>query len=238
MFSEKMGERSLGYILPVVVAATGLVDSIRYAHALQIKPDETRRYFKKTVDLSMCYAGFMQDRSFSQARGAGHAAFLSCAYDVVTDWGKPRDLQTSFARILDSQTSPDLADMALDLLKRDTEGVLLDDGLERGVVALEFVLQMMRVREIFDRKCDIRQLGLDLQIVDDVLDWEDDVSKGDQNCLTNTELREKYLKRLPDDLNDAMLQDLFPYGRILNYAIRHARHKAGKMLTSPEKYFP
>lgn len=52
MFSEKMGERRPGYILPVVAAATGLVDSIRYAHALQIKPDEIKRYFKKTADLS------------------------------------------------------------------------------------------------------------------------------------------------------------------------------------------
>ena len=114
----------------------------------------------------------------------------------------------------------------------------MDDGLERGIVATEFIIQLMRVREIFDRKCDIRQLGLNLQIVDDVLDWEDDTSKGDQNCLTNIKLREEYLRRLPDDFGDATLQDLFPYGIILNYAVRHARHKAGKMLTAPEKYFP
>lgn len=237
MFNEKMGEKSWGYILPVVAVATGLVDNIRYARALQIKPDETRRYFKKTTDLSICYAGFAQDISLTQARGAGHAAFLSCAYDVVSDWGKPLALRASFERILYSQTSSELADMALGLLEHDVKGVLSDDGLERGVVALEFVLQMMRVREIFDRKCDIRQLGLNLQITDDVLDWEDDIVAGDQNCLTNIELRETYLRRLPDNFGDSTLNTLFPYGKLLTYAVRRVRHKAEDMLVRPNKYF-
>lgn len=176
--------------MSVIAVAAGLVDNIRYIHDLQIKPSERTRYFKKTANLSMCYAGFAQDFSFGQARGAGHAAFLSCAYDVVTDWGKSLDLQASYVKVLHSETSPALAEMALDLLKRDLEGTLSDDGLERGVVATEFVLQSMRIREIFDRKCDIRQLGLNLQIVDDVLDYEGDIAEGDQNCLVNTEQRE------------------------------------------------
>lgn len=73
--------------------------------------------------------------------------------------------------------------------------------------------------------------------MDDVLDWEDDISKGDQNCLTNIELHEKYPRRLPDDLDDPTLQKLFPYGMVLTYAIKHARSKSEDMLTYPEKYF-
>lgn len=237
MFNEKEVNRRLGYILAVIAAATGLTDNIRYAHVLQIEPSEYRRYFRKTANISSCYAGFAQRFSLDQARGAGHAAFLTCAYDVVTDWGKSPSLQNAFASILYARTSPELANMGLDLLDRDTRGVLADDGLERGVVTLEFLLRMMNVRGVFARKCDIRQIGLNLQIVDDVLDYEDDVVMGDQNCLTNLERRESYLGRLKSDLSDSTLRSVFPYGKVLIYTIKLAQDKAEKMLIIPEKYF-
>lgn len=237
MFSEKEVNRKLGYTLAVIAATTGFADNIRYAHVLQIKHYELGRYFRKTTNISLCYAGFAQRFSFDQAKGAGHTAFLTTAYDVVTDWGKPSDLQTSFANILHARTSPELVSTALSLLNRDTRGVLANDGLERGVVTLEFLLRMMNIREAFDRKCDIKQLGLNLQIVDDVIDWEDDSLKGDQNCLTNAEFREAYLRRIREDLDDLTLQKLFPYGPISIYVIKRAMHKAHNMLTYPEKYF-
>lgn len=237
MTNIKEIDKKLGYPLAAVATLTGLTDNIKYIHTLQIKSSELPRYFRKTIDLSMCYAGFAQDFSFNQARGAGHAAFLSCAYDVVTDWGKPAHLQTTFAQILRSKASPELTSPALGLLDRDSKGALLDDGLERGATALEFVLQMMKVREIFDRKCSIQQLGTSLQIVDDVIDWESDVSKGDENCLTNVGLRETYLSRLQEDFDDSTVQRLFPYGAVLGLVIKHTKQKAADMLAFPEKYF-
>ena len=204
---------------------------------LESNPSEIGRYSKKTINLSMCYAGFAQSFSLSQAVGAGHAAFLSCAYDVVTDWGKPTELQASYAQILHSKASLGLTRLALGLLDRDSKGVLLEDGLERGVTALEFVLQMMRVREIFDRKCNIQKLGTNLQIIDDIIDWESDSVKGDDNCLTNTNLRETYLKQIGQDFDSQAIQRLFPYGTVLGLVIKLTQKKAADMLTSPEKYF-
>lgn len=238
MFNEQEVNKKLGNALAVVAVATGFADNIRYMQDLQIRPSEYGRYFRKTTNISLCYAGFAQRLSFDQARGAGHAAFLTCAYDVVTDWDKPTDLQTSFASILRAQTSPELTRMACDLLDRDTSGVLNDDGLERGVVTLEFTLQMMNVREAFGRKCgNFKRLGQDLQIVDDIMDWENDSLKEDQNCLTNTELRNGYLRRILDDFDDLTLQKLFPYGPIPIYVIKHTKHKVNDMLAHPEKYF-
>lgn len=225
------------YALSVAAISAGVADSLRYVHTLQVNPSELGRYFKKTTNLALCYAGFAQEFSLFQARQAGRAAFLSCAYDVVSDWHKAETLKVSYAGILNSETNPDLANLALDLLDRDLKGNLLDDGLERGVVAVECILQAMGIRQIFDRKCDIRNLGLNLQIVDDVLDYEDDISLGDQNCLTNPRLREDYLRRLPQDFNDLELHYLFPYGGILTYAIKLARQKAENMLAMPERYF-
>lgn len=224
-------------MLSATAVAAGMLDNVRYVHALKVKPSEYKRYFKKTAYLAMCYAGFAQEVSLFQARGAGKAAFLSCAYDVVTDWRKPKELQQNYSRILHRETTPELTTMALDLLNRDVRGQLQEDGLERGVVAIEFILQMMGVRGIFNRKCDIRQLGLNLQIVDDVLDYEDDVKVGDQNCLTNSERREDYLQRLNHDLGEIELRSLFPYGGLLIYAIKQARQNARNMLASPRKYF-
>lgn len=238
MLCKKEVDKKLGYALAAVAAATGFADNLRYAQTLQIKPSEIGRYLKKTANISICYAGFAQRFSFDQARSAGHAAFLTCAYDVVTDWGKPKDLQSSFASIIRVRASPELANMGLDLLNRDVRGVLDDDGLERGVTTLEFLLRMMNIREVFDRKCDIRRLGLNLQIIDDVIDWEDDSVKGDWNCLANTELREVYLKHIQEDFDDLTLRKLFPYGSIPIYVIRKTQRKASDMLTSPEKYFP
>lgn len=169
--------------------------------------------------------------------GAGHAAFLSCAYDVVTDWRKPTELQASYAQILRSKASPELTNLALRLLDRDSKGALLEDSLERGTTALEFVLQMMRVREIFDRKCDINRLGTSLQIIDDVIDWENDVTQGDNNCLTNKTLRETYLRRLEEDFDTSTCQKLFPYGVVLGLVIKQTQQKAANMLAFPEKYF-
>lgn len=67
MFNRIEIDRKLGYSLAIVAAATGLSDNIRYARTLQIKPSEVERYSKKTINLSMCYAGFTQDFSFNQA---------------------------------------------------------------------------------------------------------------------------------------------------------------------------
>lgn len=238
MLNGKEIHSKMGYTLGAAAVVTGLVDSQRYARALQIEPWERGPYFRKTFNISLVYAGFAQRFSLDQAKGAGHAAFLTCAYDVVTDWGKQRSLQASFARSMHALASPELANMALDLLDRDTKGALLDDGLERGVVTLEFILGMMNIREAFGRKCDnFKQLGQGLQIVDDVIDWENDNLKGDQNCLTNTNLRSTYLGRILEDFDDLTLKTLFPYGPIPIYVIKRTQPKARDMLAHPEKYF-
>jgi len=186
--------------LATIAGSSAIMDSFKYRQSLQIHPDEMKRYLKKSFNLGLCYAGFAREPSFSQARGAGKAAFLSCAYDVATDWGKPESTQTCFEQILHAEVSPDLAVMAMNLLERDKQGVLQYDGLERGIVATHFVLEMMGLKETYAREIDIDQLGILLQIVDDIMDYEDGVRTGDQNCLTS-ENRREYLERIVTELD-------------------------------------
>ena len=217
--------------------SSGLYHSRRYQSTLEIIPAEKRRYFDKSGNLAMCYAGFAQQPfSNRQALGAGKAAFLSCAYDVASDWGKSDTVTQAFENIVAQEASPQLAAMAIDLLHKDMQGQLLYDGLERGVVATRFVLEMMGLQELFEAKTDIKRLGIHLQIVDDVLDYQEDILMGDQNCLVSDQ-RADYLTSLVVNLDDNSLQTLFPYGGILTHAIRKAREQAQNMLAEPAKYF-
>jgi hypothetical protein len=207
-----------------------------YRRQLQIKPTELVRYTTKSTNLAACYAGFSQHGTHNEAVGAGKAAFLSCAYDVISDWNKSSYLRGALEGILDAEVSPELKSMALELLDRDMAGHLQHDGLERGVVALRFVLELMGLQENFETKTDVDKLGIDLQIIDDVLDYESDIPVGDTNCLTSNN-RTTYLKQVVDAFSDESIQNLFPHAGVLGFAIRKARNKAQQMLSSPNANF-
>ncbi|MBI2074911.1 MAG: hypothetical protein HYT83_03700 [Candidatus Levybacteria bacterium] len=218
-------------LLPFIAAQEALRLNMQYAKALQIKPTEMFRYLKKSASLAACYAGFAQSSSRAEAIGAGKAAFLSCAYDVASDWKKPMSVKNASTQILRIQVSSELADMALGLLERDLKGELRYDGLERGIVALNFVLEMMGLRKLFEERTDVDRLGIQLQIVDDVLDFESDGKNSDQNCLTSLPNRSFYLTSLIAYFDEESIHRLFPHAGVLGFAIRRARKKAINILT-------
>lgn len=227
--TERVSE-SLHLVLPALIAATSSqIHSLRYASELQITPQEWKRYLGKSAYLAFCNAGFVQNISIKQASGAGKAAFLFCAYDVCSDWrekNEPRWAKT-FEKIVRCEASPQLAEAALSLYQRDIDGELTQDGLERGIVALRFVLEMMGLQSFYEQKVDVNKLGTLLQIIDDVLDYEKDILAGDENCLTSAR-RNDYLRILVEEFDD--IQNLFPYGGALLIAIKKSREKAQHML--------
>ncbi len=204
--------------------------ALRYRSPLEIRREELSRYFSKSASLALCYQGFGTNCDLSQAEGAGRAAFLSCAYDVATDWREDDPKWPAiFEQIVRREASPELAEMALDLYRRDAGESLTDDGLERGIIAFRFVLSMMGLTEQFQKKTDIDNLGLLLQVVDDVLDYESDTTTGDLNCINSPKAQE-YLHRLDTEMTDAQIRLLFPNSRLLFYVIRNSRRKAHKLL--------
>jgi hypothetical protein len=215
----------------IVAAFSALVHSIRYAGTLAISQAERVRYIKKSIRLALCYAGFGTPWNFKEAWKAGEAAFLSCAYDVVTDWRHfDKEARTNFERILTDLSQGDLQGLALGLYDKDLNNQLSGDGLERGAVALQFILKTMGCEK--QRAAawgDLIKLGELLQIVDDVFDYEDDVAVGDQNCLT-TPKRTAYLTLLLEDLNRENSRRLFGPRSVLVSAIAHARKKATMLL--------
>lgn len=217
-----------------LAAVSALLSSIHYSGLLGISQDERPRYVKKSIRLALCYAGFGSPWNVAEAWKAGEAAFLSCAYDVVTDWRKFDDqARSSFESILDDLSEPDLKKLALDLYEKDSRNHLAADGLERGAIALQFILKTMQCEE--KRAVtwgDLKNLGELLQIVDDIFDYEDDLAAGDQNCLVTTKW-DVHLRRLLEDLNSANCRRLF--GRtpsVLTLAIAHARKKGASLLAT------
>jgi hypothetical protein len=216
----------------IVAALSAFVRSVQYAGVLGISQAERVRYVKKSIRLALCYAGFGAPWNVMEAWKAGEAAFLSCAYDVVTDWRHYEEkARSAFERILTDLSPLELRELALTLYDKDLNNQLSEDGLERGDVALRFILKTMGCEKQREAAWgDLTDLGELLQIVDDVLDYEDDVAADDQNCL-RTANRAVYLGRLLEGLNSEKTQRLFGRSRsVLVFAIAQARKKGTKLL--------
>lgn len=213
----------------VIAVISATVLSIKYNRSLKIKKDERRRYFKKSISLGLCYAGFAELRKIQQSWLAGEAAFFCCAYDVVTDWRRfDQKARLDFEELLRREEMiPELKKLTMNLYYKELNNQLEDDGLDRGAIALRFILKMMRCednREITWN--DLDEIGQLLQIVDDVLDYEEDITYGDTNCLTS-EKRNFYLRKLIKEFEDAKVKKLFgSHTLILTKVIQKAVSKA------------
>lgn len=208
----------------------------KYAEKLGITDKELRRFYSKSRNLALMYVGFSQKNTKAEVEGAGKAAFLSCAYDVCSDWrDNPQDFAQIFSDIVAEET-PNLKHMAVGLFQRDIDGVLEQDGLERGVVALEFIVRCMGVRDEVARLDvgGIENLGLLLQIVDDVLDVEEDKERSDTNCLF-TDNRDKYLQKLVTEFSDKNVDRMFPSTSLLRVVLKKAVKKASGLIRQTDK---
>jgi hypothetical protein len=208
--------------------------SLRYVGRLKIRLGELTRYLVKSFNLAICYSGFSLPNSRDQAFRAGKSAFLCCAYDVVTDWRRFDSFaHDAFKEILAKETTPCLANIALDLYAKDANGRLGEDGLERGSIAFRLVTRTIGTEDFFAESIDIDHAGRLWQLVDDLLDYEADVQAGSANCLDSSN-RLLYLKRadslLLDPFASTFLRDL-----VLAYVTRRAVEKARFMIA---KYHP
>jgi hypothetical protein len=217
----------------IVASTNAIIRSIEYGRTLDIKGREWKRYLKKSLSFGLCYAGFSNPGCVREAWMAGEAAFLCCAYDVVTDWRHfDKQARDTYYRILRARVSdPELQALAMDLYETEELDLLSEGGLERGAIALRFTLKMMgceKARETIWGNLD--ELGRLLQIVDDVLDYEEDIVVGDKNCLTSTE-RYTYLQHLVSNLGTTETQRLFGSVRtVLIRVIEKAEIKAKVLL--------
>ncbi len=174
-------------IFRLTAVSRAVVLSSRWWAVLGVKPREWTRFFLKSANLSLCYSAFRNGFDFNQAIGAGTAAFLCSAYDVVTDWRHFDPIRGRvFSGLLARYTTQRLSCLAQSLYDAEMRRELSEDGLERGVVAFRFVIAMMGIEQVTAEEYSIHDLGRTLQLIDDLLDFESDSKSGDKNCLSST----------------------------------------------------
>ena len=205
--------------------------SLRHCRALGIRRGELKRYYLKTLNLALCYRGFVTTRSVSDSMRCGQAAFYCCAYDVITDWRHfDSDRRDWYAKLLRDNLPEKIATLALNLYRDEYENRLKWDGLSRGSVALEFISRLIGNFDELDRQMNVERLGILLQIVDDVLDIEDDIRENSINCLLSP-ARYRYLRML-DAFDFTGLASTLPYARILVTVCQAAQNRARQLLKS------
>lgn len=189
---------------------------------LEINDEEKPRFAKKAGNLAMLYSDLTESRDPISPIRAARAGFLSAAYDVATDWRKfDATSYESFDTLL-VRYSPRERDLAIDLYEKDRRNALADDGLERGAVSLEFIASVMNIRTELERRgIPIVSVGQELQLVDDILDYEEDVATGDTNCLTTPRAPE-HLQRI----RTTNMPDFFHPMTLLRQTIERSRIKA------------
>jgi hypothetical protein len=214
----------------LTAAWTSLRMGLRYQSDLEVPISHSIRYWLKCVNLAVCYRGFVVGRSLPAARKAGKAAFLCCAYDVVTDWRNfDSEAFQQFERILRGEAPAPFVDIAVRLYRQELENRLEDDGLSRGVDALSFVSGLIGSEKHIRQNADFKHVGMILQIVDDVLDFEEDINRKECNCLLSDK-DELYLSMLAD-FDAKYFRTLLPEGFVLHKVIKKAQKKAGHLLS-------
>lgn len=207
--------------------------AVRYGRALAVQPRDALRFIAKATNLSLCYVGFSYTGSPREVLMAARAGFLCCCYDVVTDWyrGLPGGTRrhAAYLKLLARMAPPDLVTSAEELRLNDVDGRLDQDGLERGVLVVTIITRLIGSYDYFQERCDIGEMGRAMQIVDDVLDFRQDVRSGDLNCLA-TARRNEYLHELIAWSKRVQLKRLCSYGGVLRLVVMLAVRRARRLL--------
>jgi hypothetical protein len=149
----------------------------------------------------------------------------------VTDWRAFDEASFNwFKTLLNHDLPSHVAEIAFKLYEQDKSGKLQNDGLSRGIIALELVTRLIGSYEFIQSRFDFKRLGIIMQIVDDVLDYENDRLGGELNCLitSSTYQRNEYIRELLNfDLEK--FRQVFPYGTVLYQVIRYSKGKVKSM---------
>lgn len=208
------------------VASYAFVLSLLYQRVLKVRWKDRKRYWHKSVGLALCYRGFSPWNNWKSVSGAVKAGFYCCAYDVLTDWRHFSEPDFKILERLLRKLNGDTREIALKLyfIEKNNQP-LKNDGLERGVMALQFISKLMGVEKYIKSKTNLEELGTIMQIVDDAEDMEEDKKYGDINCFFS-ERKSEYAKKLLN-FNVLKFKEIFPNSLFLVNEIIKAQKIVG-----------
>lgn len=214
----------------LVASVAAVAWTFYYSKRLALRWREAGPLVRKAANLGLCYGAFAEPVSgIRAALRAGLAAFCCAAYDLVTD-GRAFDPASRDAlfQLMRERVPGWAVDLTADLYAKETSATVATDGLERGVMAVEFITGVVGSRSHF-QSLDLHKLGILCQIVDDVLDEQQDWIRGEANCL-HTPRRRQYLETLLSNI--PTLERAFGRNVTMTYVLRQAASRATALIDS------
>ncbi|MDD2785540.1 MAG: hypothetical protein PHS79_01445 [Patescibacteria group bacterium] len=155
--------------------------------ALAATPREGAILRRKSRNLAFCYLAFSLCGIANSIIWPVASSAVACAvYDLLTD-GRgicERNLE-QMIRVLGPFLPPQSLSIAADLYHKEMACSLTCDGLERGADTIRFVHTVLGFDTCVELGLSEWHLGRALQTIDDLLDYDSDIVRGELNCLTS-----------------------------------------------------
>lgn len=204
----------------------------RHLSEFQLSPYDRLFYIIKAANLAICFLGYSIHSGEAWFRRSAELGVLGSIFDLASDGRHfaPTAVRT-FRSVVDAITAGETRRMILDLFDRKERRQLPAQGLERGVDALRIVLSHLRVEESWPSEAKIYEVGVLCQVVDDLLDVEGDLARGELNFLRHPNST-NYIQMLMAWNYEEQFCNC-PHSYALLYAIKKAKNKAKRLLARP-----
>ena len=163
-------------------------------------------------------------------RKAAELGSLASAFDLVSDGLRYEASAVSRFRLLAAHVLQcDAAEALLQLLSQKMHGALRVDGLSRGSDATQIILKHFGCESrLFELSEGVEEIGVLLQIVDDVLDRKQDARKGHANFMNSVAARDHLASLLKWDYRETFKESQYPL--CLMAAIRLSKARAARLV--------
>jgi len=187
-------------------------------HQLEVGFKNRIKYAIKSGNLAVCFLGFSINSGAEFIRRSAELGL----FDLVSDGldFEPR-ANRLFTIIVREYLADQVSNILLELMERKKNKIFSTGGLERGVDALRVVIKHLKSERAWTNYSDIFSVGVFLQVVDDLLDFRNDIARGELNFLRHEDLHD-YIPRLIEwDYREQFRYSKYPL--VLFYAIERAK---------------
>jgi hypothetical protein len=142
------------------------------------------KHSTKAGNLSICFLGFATKFNAKAVQKSAELGMMSSLFDLVSD-GLRYEVSAveKYLNKCEEIFSQSSSRILTDLLQAKKKNQIPLDGLKRGEIALIVVLDHLGELEEFNKLQSTSEIGELLQIVDDLLDFEEDAKSNHLNFL-------------------------------------------------------
>lgn len=144
------------------------------------------QYCLKAGNLAVCFLGFSVQSGEASYRKSAELGALASLFDLTSDGlGYSSRAVGAFQTAVDAIVDREAQTEIMAVLETKRQKAFRVEGLERGTSALRFIIKYFGVEHHWRSGREIAEVGILLQIVDDILDMDRDLQIGELNFLTS-----------------------------------------------------